>query len=625
MLNSNAVLVFILCCLLFGVFSLDTFFSPDIILAKEENSLDTLTSSKIQADSQFYNYRNYINQFNYPKNYFRSPLNIPIFLSGTFAEIRNNHFHAGIDIKTDGRQGKEVFSVADGYVQRIKVSAVGYGKSLYIVHPNGYMSVFAHLQKFNPQIDKFVKEVQYQKQSFEIDIFPGQSILPVKKGQVIAYSGNSGGSQAPHLHFEIRDAKTEYIINPLLFSYELDDHIPPVIAALAIYPLEKSSTVNNSDKNKYVSVRKTFAGNYFLQSSLAFTVHGKIGFGINAHDFANDRENKNGIYSIELKKNDTTIYYQELEKFGFHQTRMVNCHIDFEKKQKTGFKYQKSFLSDGNKLNFYKYMLNKGEIYFYDDSLHNLEYIVKDIYGNESRLKFEVQSSSKSTEEKHTTSGTNGFESSDYSAVFFPEQNNNFKNDEIVLNIPPHTFYDTLHFQYSSESGNNNSRYYSSIHKIHNSLTPVHSYYNISIKPINLPDSLRDKALIVSFERSNGETSEGGYWADGFITTRTRSLGKFAVMVDTVSPVVSPLNIYNNKNMSNSSKIMFRISDNLSGIRSYDAYIDGKWVLMEYDAKSNLITHFFDERTVSGTHQFYLVVTDKKNNKTEFTADFITQ
>ena len=153
-------------------------------------------------------------QNSYPQDYFQSPLEIPLILSGTFAELRSNHFHSGLDIKTQQQSGLKVMAAASGFVSRIKVSHFGYGKALYITHPNGYTTVYAHLQNFNPEIDAYIKHRQYKNESYEIELFPKAGELLVNNGDIVAYSGNTGGSGGPHLHFEIRN-KQEHPMNPM--------------------------------------------------------------------------------------------------------------------------------------------------------------------------------------------------------------------------------------------------------------------------------------------------------------------------------------------------------------------------------------------------------------------------
>jgi hypothetical protein len=231
----------------------------------------------------------------YPQDYFRSPLDIQLVLSGTFAELRSNHFHSGLDIKTNGKEGLEVYSIAEGYVSRIKISRYGYGKALYITHPNGYTSVYAHLQKFSPTIEQYIKRQQYLKEQFEIELFPKPSTLVIDADEMIAYSGNSGGSSGPHLHFEIHD-KHERPINPMLFGFDIKDTTAPELYQLYAYPISNRSHVEGNQEKKKIRLRKQANGNYIAEPIKAF---GTIGFGIVANDRQDYAANKNGVYKIE--------------------------------------------------------------------------------------------------------------------------------------------------------------------------------------------------------------------------------------------------------------------------------------------------------------------------------------
>src|ERR1043165_6921117 len=283
-------------------------------------------------------------QENYPKNDFRSPVDTAISLAGNFGEIRPNHFHAGFDIRTNGREGMPVYAVADGYVSRIKISAYGYGKALYISHPNGYTTVYGHLRELDSDIGLFLKKLQYAKQAFEVDTLLSPGVLPVKKGELIALSGNTGGSQEPHLHFEVRDSKTEMPINPYLFGYRIADTVKPRITQLAVYPMDGQSTVNGKHLSKKIApVYKK--GKYTFLKGDTITVSGNIGFGIECYDTENRAASRNAVYSIELQSGGKRVFYYEMKQFSFENSRYVNAHIDYASKQKHDTKIKKCFLS----------------------------------------------------------------------------------------------------------------------------------------------------------------------------------------------------------------------------------------------------------------------------------------
>ncbi|MFA7301975.1 MAG: M23 family metallopeptidase, partial [Candidatus Shapirobacteria bacterium] len=260
---------------------------------------------------------------------FAPPLDIPLYLSGTFGELRPNHFHAGIDIKTQGREGQNVRAIEDGWVSRIKISPGGYGKALYITHPNGFVSVYGHLQRYGDSIQRYVKEIQYSRESFEVEIFPNEHELPVKKGDLVAYSGNTGGSMGPHLHFEIRDEATQYSLNPLLFtSIKVKDFYRPQILNMAVYPVDTNSFVNGKQETAFLEVTG-WGDQHKLKSQRPVKVSGRVSFGIVAHDLMNEIPNKNGVFEVKLLDDTTQIFGLMLDKLSFATARYINSLIDY--------------------------------------------------------------------------------------------------------------------------------------------------------------------------------------------------------------------------------------------------------------------------------------------------------
>ncbi len=549
----------------------------------------------------------------YPQNYFRSPLDIPLVLSGNFGELRSNHFHAGLDIKTQGVEGKKVYAVADGFVSRIKVSPYGYGNAIYITHPNGYTSVYGHLKKYSDRITEYVKAEQYKKESFAIQLFPPPFKFQVKKGELIAYSGNTGGSGGPHLHFEIRDTKSEHTINPLFFGFDIKDAIKPQVLSIALYPLDKDASVNGANKMKeFTAVGSN--GYYKLKYDNPILVNGKIGVGIMAVDRMDFTSNKYGIYKISLEFDDDLIFEQEIDEFAFHEGRYINAHIDYPSYAKYRRRYQRSYVLAGNKLRFYNEVKNSGIVEFNDKEKHQFTYTLLDLNGNKSKLDFEVQANSDIIAKSESTIGQKKIR-------FFPHtEENTFLEDEILLKLPRGVLYEDIYFEYRVEEKNNKT--ISDIYWLHNPYTPLHSYTHLSIKGIDVPLRLRDKALIVSTTDGNSFYAEGGNWNGENISVRTRSFGGYAIAIDTINPKIDPINIYPGAKMNSKWSITIKISDNLSGIENYNGTIDDKWILMEYDAKNDLLTYYFDDLISSGKHHFKLVVTDKVGNKTEYQAEF---
>lgn len=557
-------------------------------------------------------------QNSYPTDYFRSPLDIPLVLSGTFGELRSNHFHSGIDIKTQGVTGKKIYSVADGYVSRIKVSPWGYGKAIYVRHPNGYTSVYAHLKEYNDKITEYIKEMQYSRESFEIELYPDANRFQLKKGDIIGLSGNSGGSGGPHLHFEIRDTRTEKPINPILFGFDIADSKPPSIGDVYIYPVTSSSTVNS--KTKRVGFKTVYkgGGTYVLKGNQSITAGGTIGFGIEAYDQLDGAYNKNGIYSIELFIDDELHYSHKMETFAFGETRYINCLIDYSEKECCGRKIQKCYIDDNNKLSIYGEKKNRGYAFFNDNETHRVKYLVKDTKGNTSTIEFNLLATSFIPPEIIDT--TANIDSN--STTFFFNKVNHFKTKQVELYLPEDALYHDIDFNYQRSTDIYKDNY-SYLHSIHYSSTPVHKKYVLSIRAIDIPKKHQQKAIIVSKDNKGKISSEGGKWDSGFITTSTRTFGDFYVAIDSIQPTIKPVNIYPGKNMTKNTQLIMNIGDNLSGIESYRGEVDGKWILMDYDAKNARLTYYFDEHVAKGEHTFTLYVTDGSGNKTSYEAKFI--
>ncbi len=552
-------------------------------------------------------------QTSYPTDYFRSPVDSSsLSLAGNFGEIRPNHFHAGFDIRTNNREGKPVYAVADGYVSRIKISPLGYGKSLYITHPNGYTSVYAHLRRFENTLQSFIQKAQYSIESFEIDTILSPDIIPIKKGQQIALSGNTGHSEAPHLHFEIRDTKTEMPINPYFFGYLIADTIKPRITELALYPINESATINGKHQlKKIIPIYKN--GRYSLLKTDTINVNGEIGFGIECYDSENKSTNKNEVFSIELLSGGKRIYYCEFEKFSFENARYVNTHIDYAEKQKHNKKIQKCFLSKNNEAGIYKNVLNKGAISFTDDSIHWIKYIVKDFVGNTSEIVLKIKSSSKSKIKMVATTNT----------IFDCLKGNEFVREDVKISIPAYALYDDLKFNYFNSPKMQGT--YSLLHHIQNDETALQKAITLSIKPVLLPDALQNKVAIISIDNKGKRNYEGGNYKEGWVITHTKNLGTFAITIDTIAPKLKTIFNYvpnTSLNFTRLKIIGIKATDNLSGIKKYRATIDGNWVICEYEMKQDLLFYAFDEKLKTGRHIFTIEVSDDKQNTSTMSFSF---
>lgn len=540
----------------------------------------------------------------YPQNYFRSPLDIPLVLSGTFGELRSNHFHAGIDLKTQQRNGLKVYAVADGYVSRIKVALWGYGKAIYIRHNNGYTSVYAHLSKFGSGIEEFVKSIQYKKESYEtgnIYLKPGE--IEVKKGQVIAYSGSTGGFVAPHLHFELRDTKTQHIINPLLFGLKVPDTIKPRIRKVMAYTMDATARINGLDRKQTLPIKKVAEGKYVADR---ITASGRIGFGVNVYDKLNGAHNKNGVYSIEMLVNDKRVYYHDVETFSFAESKYINLLIDYYHFYKYKSRVQKTHVVKGNALSIYEDLVDKGVITISKGMNYTVKMIATDIEGNATTITIPVAGKEANTlfkKPKDTTA---------YKIVATEFQK--FEQNGVTVAFPKNTFYDDLYLRFDVKD---------SIATIHEPSVPLDKKFTLTFDVSKYTEAQKERmyiARIVNKKYLNYQNTKKK--KEKFYTT-IKTLGKYTLASDNQKPKIYNLNFRNNQWITNKDKIQVRISDKGSGIKSWRATLDGEWILMEYDLKKKrLVYNFKDKKLVGSKHSFKIVVSDNVGNTNTLSATF---
>lgn len=541
----------------------------------------------------------------YPQNYFRSPLDIDLVLSGTFGELRSNHFHSGMDIKTNGVEGLPVYSIAEGYVSRIKVSPYGFGKALYVVHPNGYTSVYAHLRNFNDSIEAYLKTRQYNLQQNEVDIYLKAAELPVGKGDVIAFSGNSGGSGGPHLHFEIRDSRTEHIINPLLFGYEVKDTRYPELSDLNVYEYADDELISNT-KHRIINRGK---GDYYLAGNGTVEVSANVGFGIGAIDRQDGAWNRNGVYKIEMLVNGKPFYNFTMNTFSFAETRFINSHIDFSQRICCGKRINKLYLDPNNQLSIYADKSKMKLLSFEEDSLFEVSILVSDIAGNTSKLNFKVRRTEDIPLGEALPTEID-------LPLFRHDQSNFYVKNKLSVVLPNGALYRDIYFEHEVLEPCGSCL--SEVHQVSSELIPVQKSYKLSIRTTDLPPDINtNKLAIASLKEGIIEDFEGGTFSNGTVTTNTRQFGQFAVVADTSAPSIESVN-FDNGSVINAAKdaLLIKVHDNFSGVDSYRAYFDESWVRMYYDAKNKLmIIRESDLPSKPGKFTLTIEVTDKRDNK----------
>lgn len=529
------------------------------------------------------------------------PMDIPLYLSGNFGELRSNHFHSGIDFKTQGIEGIPVKAVKEGFISRISVSPYGYGRAVYVNHPNGLTSVYGHLSKFSPAIESAVRDSQYHKESFTVNLYFKEYEFPVKRGEIIAYSGNTGSSGGPHLHFEFRDTESEEVIDPLLYYRDkIKDARPPDLQGIMIFPQPGKGIVNNSTENQGIKIIKDKSGKQVLAKPIY--AWGNIGIGVKSYDKMNETSNIYGVREILLKVDNAEIFHSLIDRFSFNDTRYLNSFIDWKDWTENRSFYMKSFIEPGNRLHFYQASCN-GIISVFEERDYLCEYILKDIYGNMTSFYF-------------TLTGKNTMIPDDKREGILLRYNldNRIHKTGFQLDIPQGNLYTNILFNLNVVAGYNE---FSPLYEIEEH-APLHSYCPITLNISNdvYPD--KSKYGIISIHKDRIAWISGKY-SDGKITGEIRELRDFAVSIDTIPPVITPVRP---TKWTSDKHIAFKITDDLSGIAEWKGTLNNEFVLFEYDAKTNSLFCDFDpKRMKRGNLHLNLLVKDGVGNIAEFSRD----
>ena len=526
-------------------------------------------------------------------NFFSYPLEIKPKLNANFGEMRPNHFHMGLDLSTDSRENLPVYAPADGYIARIKIEQGGFGRALYLNHPNGLTTLYAHMNRFISEAELYLKARQYDSSTWAIDLNISEEVFPIQKGQLIGYSGNTGASQGPHVHFEIRDTKTENCYNPLKFKFPIIDDIAPSLLKLAFYNRAKSIY---EQVPKVVSLVKV--GNSYKIPGLISLPFTDVFIGLFAIDRMNGVSNQYGVFKTELFHEDKLISSFEMEDIGYDKTRYLNGHIDFTTRSKGGAYFQMLFPPINYGLRLYKpkaapssVIINKSP------AVYMLK--VYDAYGNMSTARFQLLGS----ELKQAETAVEG-------QKMIPGNVNVVEDDMIRFVFNEDAFYDSFRFKYSVVDANAEDLI-SLTYKVASEDIPVHSYYSVSIKPNrNNTDIDPNKVLVRRTRLGKVEVNKATLEKE-FYTASFRELGTFQLLEDRIPPVITS-NIYSGEKLSGSSRITIDIADNNKNIKGFKATLDGQWLL--FQPVGNRFFYYPDEHFPIGEHKLSVVVYDEVGN-----------
>ncbi|MDO1514193.1 M23 family metallopeptidase [Maribacter confluentis] len=544
-----------------------------------------------------------LGQEQYPKDVFGPPMDIPIILAGTFGELRSNHFHAGLDIKTQQREGIPVNAIGDGTVTRIKVSLWGYGKVLYIAHPNGYTSVYGHLQKFSPTIEAYIKKLQYEKKSFEVEVFPDYGEIKVTKGELIAYSGNTGGSAGPHLHFEIRSSISEKPTNPFLYGMHVADATNPILEKLFAYPLSGNAHINHNQERTQINFSRQDDGTYLADKVDAL---GEIGFGFIGYDRLDMAANKNGVYSVEFNVNGKIYSLYDFESFSFGETRYINTLIDYDYYGRHRQRIQKSFKSPGNNLSIYKELYNEGKVKVNKGLSYTANLIIKDYAGNTVKLAIPIEGKENQSPSTNNDKVTDNF--------LVAKKPNNYDLGGAKVYFPANTFYEDFYIDLKKGADTVT---------IHSNTVPAHRNFTITFDASKYPKETHKQLFIARLNDKLQPNFTNTYKRGDLFTARTRNLGTYTIAQDTTPPTIRTKNFKEKQWLNNYKYLSVSIADDLSGIDSYTATLNGEWILMEYEPKRNTLTYNFDDKIADQTQCVLKVtVTDNVGNVSTLTTSF---
>jgi len=536
------------------------------------------------------------------------PLDLrPTYLAANFGELRPNHFHSGLDMKTDKVEGKVVRAVDTGYISRVQVSPTGYGHVLYVNHPSGYTTVYAHLKSFEKRVDSLVRAYQYDKKVHTVDVSFTPDQLPVYRGQQIALSGNTGSSGGPHLHFEIRKTENQHALNPMLF-YDLKDNAGPKIYRIGVYPMDSNSFVNHKQKKQLFETVSKGNGVFVVKEPI--TIDGTIGFSLQGYDYMPEMSNIYGFYTVNLSCDGKTLYSRKIDEIDFATTADINSLIDYEERLVSKRNYEKMFVDANNELEIYEKLDNRGLYRTTDADTVQCEIRSTDFKGNTASVILKLA-------QKHVDSLD--VKTWKQKQLFSCKDTFSYTYEDFQFKAKNNTFFTDFAFDVSVDF-TKNKRYYSPVYHIKTDQSIFKKAAEIII-PYTLPEELKGKAII---ERCGPKTPVMTRFDDeGKAHAFVKFGGKYAVVVDTIAPSIK-ISQEKLADMTNQQYILFKMSDNYSGVAKYNAYIDGVWQILDYDAKSAAVFLWFDKSTMEfgKKHTLRIVLEDLCHNVFDATYEF---
>tara|TARA_B100000900_G_scaffold119191_1_gene100543 strand:+ start:26687 stop:28375 length:1689 start_codon:yes stop_codon:yes gene_type:complete len=525
-----------------------------------------------------------------------APLEIPFSISGTFGEPRSSHFHLGIDIKTQGKEGLEVKSISSGSVSRIRISLGGYGKAIYIDHPNKTTSVYAHLKKFAPKIESYIKKFQYENETYTIQKFPKKDKLLIEKGEVIGFSGNTGGSSGPHLHFEIREKKSQKPLNPLLYNLPVNDLVRPQLQKLFIFYAQENVILNPIQPILLERVNDSLYKTAMIETS------GKIGIGIQMFDRQDYSYSRNGVYSTKVFVNGKIISHYKFDKLIINESKKLYQVIDYENYTQKRLKIFKLFNKSGNKLNFMNTLVDQGIFEVELEKSYQIIIEIEDFSGNKSTIEAFIEG----TDNKIKPVELRG-------RLIKTDREYSFTLKNKELFFPSKTFFNDVKIELFENKDQI---------EIGPNLFPIANSFKIKFG-FNEKDSLRSAQTFIAKKMKKSLVYLPTKLEENKLIAKVNELGVYTLARDSVAPTVVPDNFKKNQWLSNYKSLNIKIDDDFSGIKKYRGTINGEWVLFEYEPKRKILTYdFLDKYSEKLKHNLELEVEDNVGNKKIYKTTF---